>query len=59
MAKRAPDGTTESYARLGRVDRAQMRLNLGEAGRRYVEASYRLEVVLDRYRALIEAAARA
>ena len=35
-----------------------LRRALGEAGRRYVEASYRWEVVLDRYRALIEAAAR-
>jgi glycosyltransferase involved in cell wall biosynthesis len=33
-----------------------LRRALGEAGRRYVEADYRWEVVLDRYRALIEAA---
>ena len=36
-----------------------LRRALGEAGRRYVEADYRWEVVLDRYRALIEAAASA
>ena len=34
-----------------------LRRALGEAGRRYVAASYRWDVVLDRYRGLIEAAA--
>jgi glycosyltransferase involved in cell wall biosynthesis len=34
-----------------------LRQGLGEAGRRYVAASYRWDAVLDRYRALIEAAA--
>ena len=34
-----------------------LRRAMGESGRRYVEASYRWGAVLDRYRALIEAAA--
>jgi glycosyltransferase involved in cell wall biosynthesis len=34
-----------------------LRRGLGESARRYVEAHYRWDVVLDRYRALIEAAA--
>jgi glycosyltransferase involved in cell wall biosynthesis len=35
----------------------ELRRAMGESGRRYVHANYRWEVVLDRYRALIEAAA--
>ena len=53
-------GDGDEYAEaLDRVvgDQA-LRRALGEAGRRYVAASYRWDVVLDRYRALIEAAAR-
>ena len=46
----------EALSRL--IDDPGLRRALGEAGRRYVEADYRWEVVLDRYRALIEAAAR-
>jgi len=43
---------------LARLDGdSNLRRALGEAGRRYVEAEYRWDVVLDRYRALIEAAA--
>jgi glycosyltransferase involved in cell wall biosynthesis len=36
---------------------AGLRRGLGESGRRYVETHYRWDAVLDRYRALIEAAA--
>ena len=45
----------EALARL--IGDSGLRRALGEAGRRYVEVDYRWEVVLDRYRALIEAAA--
>jgi glycosyltransferase involved in cell wall biosynthesis len=34
-----------------------LRRGMGDSGRRYVDAQYRWDVVLDRYRALIEAAA--
>lgn len=49
------DEFAEALQRL--VDDAALRRALGAAGRRYVEAGYRWDVVLDRYRALIEAAA--
>jgi glycosyltransferase involved in cell wall biosynthesis len=49
------DEFTEALDRLVRDH--GLRRALGEAGRRYVTASYRWEVVLDRYRSLIEAAA--
>ena len=43
---------------LARLDGdSDLRRALGEAGRRYVKAEYRWDVVLERYRALIEAAA--
>ena len=35
-----------------------LRRALGASGKRYVAATYQWDVVLDRYRALIEAAAR-
>jgi glycosyltransferase involved in cell wall biosynthesis len=50
------DEFVEALGRL--VDDDGLRRALGEAGRRYVAASYRWDAVLDRYRALIEAAAR-
>src|SRR6266850_8139927 len=49
------DEFAEALQRL--VDDPGLRRALAEAGRRYVEASYRWPLVLDRYRALIEAAA--
>ena len=38
------------------VTDAALRRGMGESGRRYVDANYRWDVVLDRYRALIDAA---
>jgi glycosyltransferase involved in cell wall biosynthesis len=51
------DEFAEALARL--VDDPGLRRTMGDSGRRYVESSYRWGVVLDRYRALIEAAAAA
>jgi glycosyltransferase involved in cell wall biosynthesis len=49
------DEFAEALQRL--IDDPALRRALGDSGRRYVAASYRWDVVLDRYRALIEAAA--
>ena len=49
------DEFAEALQRL--IDDPGLHRALGNSGRRYVAASYRWEVVLDRYRALIEAAA--
>jgi len=49
------DEFVEALQRL--MDDSALRRALGDSGRRYVAASYRWDVVLDRYRALIEAAA--
>jgi glycosyltransferase involved in cell wall biosynthesis len=49
------DEFAEALQRL--VDDPSLRRALGDAGRRYVETSYRWPVVLDRYRALIEGVA--
>jgi glycosyltransferase involved in cell wall biosynthesis len=49
------DEFAEAMDRLGRDE--ALRRALGAAGRRYVEAEYRWDVVLERYRSLIEAAA--
>jgi len=49
------DEFAEALKRL--IDDPALRRALGDSGRRYVAASYRWDVVLDRYRALIEAAA--
>ncbi len=51
----AGDEFVEALQRL--IDDPALRRALGDSGRRYVAASYRWDVVLDRYRALIEAAA--
>ena len=48
------DEFAEALQRL--IDDPALRRALGDSGRRYVAASYRWDVVLDRYRALIEAA---
>jgi len=50
------DEFAEALQRL--MDDPALRRALGDSGRRYVAASYRWDVVLDRYRALIEAASR-
>lgn len=50
------DEFAEAMDRLGRDE--ALRRALGASGKRYVTATYRWDVVLDRYRALIEAAAR-
>jgi glycosyltransferase involved in cell wall biosynthesis len=49
------DEFAEALQRL--IDDPALHRALGNSGRRYIAASYRWEVVLDRYRALIEAAA--
>jgi glycosyltransferase involved in cell wall biosynthesis len=49
------DEFAEALQRL--IDDPPLRRALGDSGRRYVAASYRWDVVLDRYRALIEAIA--
>jgi glycosyltransferase involved in cell wall biosynthesis len=51
------DEYAEAMELLARADR--LRDALGANGRRYVEAEYRWDAVLDRWRALIEAAGRA
>lgn len=51
------DEFVEALDRLTRDE--GLRRTLGASGKRYVAATYRWEVVLDRYRVLIEAAARA
>jgi glycosyltransferase involved in cell wall biosynthesis len=50
------DEFAEALERLVRDE--PLRRALGDAGRRYVAESYRWDVVLERYRGLIEAAAR-